>query len=247
MQHVSSHINSGCTVVRTRCRFVLLYLGPTILLGNHSPYRPVYDEGRNVTLFLIIMTNGSTQDLKTQWEIPNPPESKGRVSFKNHIVDGQTANSTIAIADIQPVDEGIYAVNISNGCTAKYYPLVFHVYIDGPCSRETPNPLLPQNKTVIAEARLHDPKTLHLTATYTGYPDPNAYDIRWYRDGKLCCADDHNTTFYTCTRSRQGNCSFVAHMWITNYTRHDTGNYVTRSHSVFSGEGGNSSTVTVSK
>jgi len=56
-----------------------------------------------------------------------------------------------------------------------------------------------------------------------------------------------STTFYTCTRSRQGNCSFVAHMWITNYTRHDTGNYVTRSHSVFSGDGGNSSTVTVSK
>lgn len=200
-----------------------------------------------MTLFLIIVTNGSAQDLKAQWEIPNPPESKGRVSFKNHIVDGQTANSTIVIADIQPVDEGIYAVNISNGCSSKYYPLVFHVYIDGPCSRETPNPLLPQNKTVIAEARLHDPKMLHLTATYTGYPDPNAYDIRWYRDGKLCCADDHNTTFYTCTRSRQGNCSFVAHMWITNYTRHDTGNYVTRSHSVSSGEGGNNSTVTVSK
>jgi len=113
-------------------RFVLLYLGPTISLGDHSLYWPVYDEGRNVTLFLIIMTNGSAQDLKTQWEIPNPPESEGRVSFKNHIVDRQTANSTIVIADIQPVDEGIHAVNISNGCTSKCYSQVFHVYIDGP-------------------------------------------------------------------------------------------------------------------
>ena len=230
------------------CLFLMyVSIGPTITLASsHSPYVPVYNEGKNVTLFQIIMTNGSVQDLKVQWGTPNPPDSN-RISFRKHIVDGHTANATVGIVNIQPVDEGIYAVNISNGCTSKYYAKVFHVYIDGPCSRETPNPVLPQNTTVVAEARLHDPKVLHLTAAYTGYPDPNAYDVRWYLDGNVKCADDYTMPRFTCTRSRHGNCSFVAHMMITNYSRHDTGHYVTRSHGVTSGERGNSSTVAVSK
>ena len=126
-----------------------------------------------------------------------------------------------------------------------------------PCTRETPPDPEEPKSMAVPEPRPGDETTLCINIHFFGNDNITLYETRWLYgdegscyDTKILCEDDKmNSTEYICNRTIFGRCTFDSNLCITNYTRNQSGNYITRACPVHTsgGPGGNTTTLELSK